>query len=169
MYLFFFFFVCALGQAADSRREAAVGVCGDGPAGPRLCSSEGAPAAAWLEVFPACRPSQAAPGSAGAPEDGDGDGGRRAPGRIASGLRSAGVSATAIGENPWGRRAVLQPETLPCARLSCLSEVSAQLGMPLCRAGFGFGRAPGKGERLCSSELRGGHKTPELLWAQQLP
>lgn len=130
-------------------------MCGDGPAGSRLCSPEGAPAAAWLEAVPCLPPL---PGRCrDAPEDGDG--GRRGAEedhpRFALNWGVAGLpgGGNSHREKPRGGGGVSSsPRLSRYARFSWVSKVSGEVGMPSLprrEAGAGqsrgFGRAGGGG------------------------
>lgn len=116
-------------------------------------------------------PPRLLPGSADAPEDGDG--GRRGAGRITIGLRKSGGRGAAgrrqqpSGETPWGRRGVLQPAMFPVCSILLGFKGFGRAGDALVtrREGGagqsrGFGRvggggAPGRGE---SHWLSGEHR-----------
>ncbi|XP_031976079.1 lactosylceramide 1,3-N-acetyl-beta-D-glucosaminyltransferase isoform X2 [Corvus moneduloides] len=113
------FFVCALGQAAELPRGmlAAGGMRGLARRLPPLFPRRGARSRMAGSCSLPAAPPRPLPGSADAPEDGDG--GRRGAGRITIGLRKSGGRGAAgrrqqpSGETPWGRRGVLQPAIFP--------------------------------------------------------
>lgn len=141
------------------------GVCGDGPAGSRLCSPEGAPAAAWLEAVPCLPPL---PGCSRAPRMprrmGTGEGAEREG--SPSVCASLGVAGLPGGSNshrgkPRGVGGVSSsPRFSRYVRFSWVSKVSGELGMPLLRAGRGArGRAAGSAGLGAAGPQEGENRT----------
>lgn len=176
---FFFFFLCC-GQAAELRSgEAGGGGCaGTGPPAPAFVPPKGRLQPHGWKLFPACRPSQAAPGLRGR-SGGRGKARWGGSPSLSWGLSGCREAATASGGKPVETAGCPPARDFPGMSYSPeFRRFRESWRCPCCRAGRrARGRAAGSAglgaagpqereNRRASSAPRGAQKTPELLGGQ---